>query len=154
MALTATTFPTQDIYFFKSVTKNEDPGSAYTGLSDWIKENDIIHLESETVSARSNKSFGEIVFSLTKLSAGYFPLLRGLAASGKTGSFVLQVNSRLRNFTFVYDLQDEAGATSYLVKILGLVRKEVQFKRVLRKFIFNQEKYKLEERLLLSELTQ
>lgn len=158
MSLIATpyykTTTSEENYSFQAVSRNENPISHLTSLLDWIKENEIICLESETVSIDSNRKFQEIRFSLTGKSAAYFPLLKGIAASGQPKSLRLQVNQSLKIFTLIFDTLDQSEAKIYLSKILTLIEKEVRFKQVLRKVILNQKKFKSEEKLLFNEMSK
>lgn len=153
MALIVTKSSTPENYSFQKVSTNDVTSSGKIRLLDWLKENDLIYMQSEKVSMDSQFPKQEVIFCLTGISADYFPLLRGIAASGMGSALRIQVNSALKSFTFVYDKRDEAEAKEYLSKVLSLVRKEIRFKQVLRKVIFNQEKYKREEKLLFSEMT-
>jgi hypothetical protein len=152
MALIVTKSSTPENYSFQKVSTNDVSSSAQIRLLDWLKENDLIYLQSEKVFMDSQFPKQEVVFCLTGISTDYFPLLRGIAASGHGSPFRLLVNSPLKSFTFAYDIQDEAEARIYLSKVLNLVRKEIRFKQVLRKVIYNQEKFKREEKLLFSEM--
>ena len=153
MALLVTKSSTPENYSFHKVSTNDIKSSDRTRLLDWLKENDLIYLQSEKVSIDSNSQKQTFTFSLTGISSDYFPLLRGIAASGQGSAFKLQVNSKLKSFAFLYDKLDEEEAKEYLKKVLNLVRKEIRFKQVLRKVLFNQEKFSREEKLLFSEMT-
>ena len=153
MALLVTKSSTPENYSFQKISTNDINSSVRTRLLDWLKDNDLIYLQSQEVSIESNSQKQTLKFSLTGISSDYFPLLRGIAASGYAKAFWLQVNSKLKSFVFEYDNQDEAEAKEYLSKVLNLVRKEIRFKQVLRKIIYNQDKHRREEKLLFGELT-
>lgn len=153
MALIVTKSSAPEDYSFHKVSKNNVSSSDKIRLLDWLKEYDLVYLQSEKISTETGVTHQEVIFCLTGNAADYFPLLRSIAAVGHGSAFRLQVNSKLKSFTFRYGLQDEAEAGVYLSKVLNLVRKELRFKQVLRKIIYNQDKFRREEKLLLGEMT-
>lgn len=153
MALIVTKSSTPEDYSFHKVSKNNVGSSDKIRVLDWLKDNDLVYLQSEKISTEARFPHQEVIFCLTGIAADYFPLLRAIAAAGYGSALRLQVDSRLKCFTFVYGLQDEAEAGEYLSKVFNLVRKEIRFKQVLRKIIYNQDKHRREEKLLFGELT-
>lgn len=153
MALIVTKSSTPENYSFHKVSTNDNRISDTTSLLDWIKENDLIYLQSEGGSIDIHSQNKSLIFSLSGISSDYFPLLRGISASGFGSAFKLLVKPQSKIFTFVYNIQDEAEAKEYLSKVFNMVRKEIRFKQVLRKVLFNQEKFRREEKLLFNEMT-
>lgn len=141
-------------FSFQSVSRNEKIDSHSMSLLDWIHQNGNITIEGLVENSIDQKTgLKEIQFSLSGKLVAFYSLLRGIAASGQPQSLWLQTNHKEKTFTFKFDASAEEGAKEFLTKVLKILEDEARFKQVLRKIIKNQEKFKLEEKLLLNELS-
>ncbi|MEX2594544.1 MAG: hypothetical protein WD426_17370 [Anditalea sp.] len=157
MSITASPYienaSSEENFTFRSVSRNERIDTNSISLLDWISQNENIYVKDHAVSSLDSKGLKEIHFSLSGKLAGFYPLLRGIAGSGQPQSLLLNANHEERNFTLQFDASSEGEAKKYLSKVLNIIEDEARFKQVLRKVIANQEKFKLEEKLLFKELS-
>lgn len=140
----------EENFTFHSISINTKSDSISTGFMDWFIENDFVQLEGHLAQAK--EGIHEVYFSLSGNAAAFYPLMRGIIFSGQPSSLVLQANHSSRNFTLRF--QQDGEAREYLSKVFGILYREIRFKQVLRKVIANEEKFKLEERLLFNELSR
>jgi|SRR5690606_18909138 len=144
---------TRNIFTFQTVSRNEKIHSHAISLWDWIRENENIKIESQSSFSEKQLKLQKINFSLHGKAVVYYPLLKGIIASGSFTNRIMP-DANKRSFTFTFDLEFESEALEYLVNVLKIVEEEVRFKQVLRKVIINQEKFVLEEKLLFHELSK
>jgi hypothetical protein len=144
---------TKRIFTFQAVSRNEESNPHTISMWDWIRENENIKIESQSSASGNKSKLQKIKFSLAGKAAAYYPLLKGVIASGPSSNWI-PADTKDRSFTFIFDVESEIESFKYLVEILRIVEEEVRFKQVLRKVIINQEKFELEEKLLFHELSK
>src|SRR5690606_18475439 len=144
---------TKRIFTFQTVSRNEKVNFDAISLWDWIRDNENIKIESQSLASENKLELHKIQFSLTGKATAYYPLLKGIIASGAPSNLI-QADTKERSFTYIVNVESETESLKSFVDILKIVEEEVRFKQVLRKVIINQEKFKLEEKLLFHELSK
>src|SRR5680860_565253 len=84
-------------FAFQSVSRNKKTNSKSIDLLGWIRQNGNIAIEDHAgPTFDPKKGLKEIHFSLVGKLEGFYPLLRGIAGSGKPSSVLLEANPKKR----------------------------------------------------------
>ncbi|QDH79677.1 hypothetical protein FKX85_11775 [Echinicola soli] len=147
-----------NIFSFQSVSRNKDKDLTSLSAYDWLAHNEFVQLEGQGSFgfhnyADANKKFQAIYFTLKGDIAAHYAFFRGIVLAGQPKEIYLENIHENRSFTLKFYKKNEAVAKQYLEKIFRIVNEEIRFKQVLRKVLINQEKHRLEEKLLLNELS-
>jgi hypothetical protein len=80
------------------------------------------------------------------------PLFRGLVLLGKPKSLSLIYDVHHAQAFFTFSLAEKQEVVRFLNQIIGLLKKEVRFKEILKRVIENNNRFKSEQALLQSTL--
>lgn len=149
---------TANTFSFQSVLRNNVAEQAPINVYEWLKVQDSVQVEGDGAFdfgnfPGANKSFQAIYFTLKGDLAEQYAFFRGIVLAGQPKEVYLENIHETRSFTLKFYKNNEEIAKQYLEKIFKIVREEIRFKQVLRKVLINQEKHRLEEKLLLNELS-
>jgi|GEM_PF-1250728 len=144
-------------FSFQSVIRN-NPKEESIRVYDWLSEHESVEVQGEGAFGfgnfpGANKRFQAIYFSLKGDLAEHYALFRGIVLAGQPKEVYLENIHETRSFTLKFYQANEEVAKQYVQKIFKIVSEEIRFKQVLRKVLVNQEKHRLEEKLLLNELS-
>ncbi|WP_186756436.1 hypothetical protein [Echinicola salinicaeni] len=162
MTATASNYNTsvlnQNTFSFKSVIRNNVQDRSNINVYDWLQQHDAVKVEGKGAFdfanfKNSNKSFQVVYFSLDAELADHYALFRGIVLAGQPKEVFLENVHEKRSFSLKFYKNNESVAKEYLEKVFRIVNEEIRFKKVLRKVLVNQEKHRLEEKLLLNELS-
>nr|WP_215223403.1 hypothetical protein [Echinicola shivajiensis] len=145
-------------FSFKSVIRNNAQDQSDINVFDWLDQHDAVKVEGQGAFdfanfQNSNKSFQVIYFSLEADLADHYALFRGIVLAGQPKEVYLENIHEKRSFSLKFYKNNESVAKEYLEKIFKIVNEEIRFKKVLKKVLVNQEKHRLEEKLLFNELS-
>ncbi|AGA78716.1 hypothetical protein Echvi_2469 [Echinicola vietnamensis DSM 17526] len=146
------------IFSFQSVIRNKTTDQKSLSAYEWLSENEFVQLEGQGTFGfhnfeAANKQFQAIYFTLKGDLAAHYAFFRGIVLAGQPKEVYLENIHENRSFTLKFYKKNEAVAKEYLEKIFRIVNDEIRFKQVLRKVLINQEKHRLEEKLLFNELS-
>ncbi|AWW31939.1 hypothetical protein DN752_18340 [Echinicola strongylocentroti] len=147
------------IFSFQSVSRNEAVEATSLTAYDWLENNEFVQLQGQGSFgfqnyADANKKFQAIYFTLKGNLAAQYAFFRGIVLAGQPKEIYLENIHENRSFTLKFYKKNEEVAKRYLEKIFKIVNEEIRFKQVLRKVLVNQEKHRLEEKLLFNELSK
>ena len=148
---TIASYNKENTFTFKTISKTGD-NKKTASLLEWLNSQGDLKLEDQSAFNDHGGSFRGINFRLTGSWAVYYPLLRSLSLFGSSENSSLKADHSQRSFAFKYKASAEGEAKSYLVRLLGIIQKEVRFKQVLGKLMENQVKFQQEETLLIAGL--
>ncbi|HLU89406.1 MAG TPA: hypothetical protein VKZ51_06190 [Cyclobacteriaceae bacterium] len=142
----------EEHFNFTQVSRNEKAEIKPVSLLEWLQDNPMLDLLTVTEDSDSGGIFQELSFRLAGKASAQYPLLKGMFSSGRPKQLALQADDASKIIFLRFDKADETGAYQYISRVLSIIDEEVRFRQVLRKVIENQQRFVLEEKLLLNEL--
>ncbi|GGZ26205.1 hypothetical protein GCM10007049_18530 [Echinicola pacifica] len=148
----------ETIFSFQSVIRNNNKEVNELNVREYLASRSDVELEGQgTFSfgnyAGVNKEFNAVYFNLKGNLSEHYAFFRGLVLAGQPNELFLESVHETKSFTLKFYNKNEAVAKKYLEKLFKIVEDELRFKQVLRKVLVNQERHKLEEKLLFNELS-
>lgn len=142
----------EEHFNFTQVSRNEKAEIKPVSLLEWLHDNPMLDLLTVTEDSDSGRIFQELSFRLAGKASAQYPLLKGMFSSGRPKQLALQADDASKIIFLRFDKAEERGAYQYISRVLSIIDEEVRFRQVLRKVIENQQRFVLEEKLLLNEL--
>jgi hypothetical protein len=102
-----------------------------------------------------SQTSGDMIQGMCRFEKNFallFPLFKGLVNSGKPTGLVLTFSNEKREAFFYYPAESKEEVSLFLNRVVALLKKEVNFKLILKEVIANRIRFKSEQVLLQQAL--